>query len=413
MRPRLSRSRQREFWRLVGAGVPWRQAGAPVGMSLKTAQCWFGKAGGMPPLSLAEPSRELSLSDRELIFERLTDGWSYAAIGRELGRPTSTVTRELDLHRKDPRRPRAEPRGRETPRPGFTRQRLNYSPSVAQARADAAKARPKRSKLASCPRLRAEVEVRLKLNHSPEQISARLVLDFPDDPEMRVSHETIYRSLYVQGRGALKHELTRHLRTGRALRKPRRKQGQRLQRIKDMVSISERPPEVEDRAVPGHWEGDLITGEQNQSAIGTLVERKTGFVMLLHLPDDHGALAVQQAMITKMSQLPEILRQTLTWDQGIEMANHAQIAAATDLDIYFCDPHSPWQRGSNENTNGLLRQYFPKGGDLSFWGAGYLDQVAAELNNRPRKRLDWKTPAEALDELLLRPTDPPSVAKTA
>jgi IS30 family transposase len=257
------------------------------------------------------------------------------------------------------------------------------------------------------------VEARLKLNHSPEQISARLVIDFPDDPEMRVSHETIYQSLYVQGRGALKRELARHLRTGRKLRKPRRKPDQRLTRIKDMVSISERPPEVEDRAVPGHWEGDLITGEQNQSAIGTLVERKTGFLLLLYLPDDHGAVAVQNAMINKISRLPELLRQTLTWDQGIEMANHVQIAAATDLDIYFCDPHSPWQRGSNENTNGLLRQYFPKGTDLSFWGEGYLDHVAAELNNRPRKRLGWKTPAEALDQLLSEPTDPPSVAMTA
>jgi transposase, IS30 family len=413
MRPRLSRSCQRQFWRLVRSGVPWRQAGAPVGMSLTTAKCWFGKSGGMPPLSLAEPSRELSLLDRELIFERLKEGLSYAAIARELGRPTSTVTRELDLHRKDKRRPRAEPKGRETPRPGTNRQRLNYSPSVAQARADAVKARPKISKLAGNPRLRKEVEARLKLNHSPEQISARLVIDFPDDPEMRVSHETIYRALYVQGRGALNRELTRHLRTGRALRKPHRKPDQRLQRIPNMVSISERPPEVEDRAVPGHWEGDLIIGEQSQSAIGTLVERKTGFVMLLHLPDNHGALAVQQAMIAKMSQLPEILRQTLTWDQGIEMANHAQIAAATDLDIYFCDPHSPWQRGSNENTNGLLRQYFPKSTDLSFWGPGYLDSVAAELNNRPRKRLDWRTPAEALDQLLSNPSNPPSVAMTA
>ena len=165
--------------------------------------------------------------------------------------------------------------------------------------------------------------------------------------------------------------------------------------------------------MPGHWEGDLIVGKDSKSAMGTLVERKTGFVMLLHLPDDHGALTVQEAMITKMSELPEMLRQTLTWDQGIEMANHAQIAAATDLAIYFCDPHSPWQRGSNENTNGLLRQYFPKGTDLSFWGAGYLDYVAAELNNRPRKRLSWRTPAEALDQLLSNPTNPPSVAMTA
>jgi transposase, IS30 family len=202
MRSRLSRSSQREFWRLVRSGVPWRQAAAPVGMSLKTAQCWFGKAGGMPSLLLAEPSRELSLCDRELIFEGLSDGLSYAAIARQLGRPTSTVTREVDLHRKDPRRPRAEPKGRERPRPGFKRQRLNYSPSVAQFRADAAKARPKTAKLAGNPRLRKEVVARLKQNHSPEQISARLVIDFPDDLEMRVSPETIYQSLYIQGRGA-------------------------------------------------------------------------------------------------------------------------------------------------------------------------------------------------------------------
>jgi transposase, IS30 family len=325
---------------------------------------------------------------------------------------TSTVTRELEANRLNERRPRAVPLGERAGTRGPVPMAPNYSPWTAQQRFESRLARPKTSKLAGHDRLRKEVVDRLNLNHSPEQISHRLMLDFPDDLEMRVSHETIYRSLYVQGRGALKRELTRHLRTGRALRKPRRRAGQRLHRIKNMVSISERPPEVEDRAVPGHWEGDLITGEQNQSAIGTLVERKTGFTMLLHLPVDHSALAVQEAMIAKMSQLPAILRQTLTWDQGIEMANHVQVAAATDLDIYFCDPHSPWQRGSNENTNGLLRQYFPKGTDLSRWGPGYLDYVAAELNNRPRKRLGWKTPAEALDELLSKPTDPPAVAMT-
>ena len=180
-----------------------------------------------------------------------------------------------------------------------------------------------------------------------------------------------------------------------------------------MINISERPAEADDRSVPGHWEGDLITGTENKSAIGTLVERSTGFVLLLHLPNDHGAVAVQNAMITATSALPQTLRRTLTWDQGIEMANHAQIAAATDLDIYFCDPHSPWQRGSNENTNGLLRQYFPKSSDLSIWGPGFLDHVAAELNNRPRKRLSWTTPAEALDQLLSNPPDPHTVAITA
>jgi IS30 family transposase len=322
------------------------------------------------------------------------------------------VTRELDVNRLSPSRPRAVPLGERAGSRGPVRSTPNYSPSIAQQRFEARLARPKTAKLAQHDRLRAEVAAKLSQNHSPEQISHRLVADFPDDPEMRVSHETIYQSLYVQGRGALKRELARHLRTGRSLRKPQRKSGQRLGRIKDMVSISDRPAEVEDRAVPGHWEGDLIIGEGSRSAIGTLVERKTGFVLLLHLPDDHGALAVQRAMIVKMSELPQLLRRTLTWDQGIEMANHVQIAAATDLDIYFCDPHSPWQRGSNENTNGLLRQYFPKGTDLSRWGPGYLDYVAAELNNRPRKRHTWKTPADTLDQLLSKSTEPPTVAMT-
>jgi IS30 family transposase len=244
------------------------------------------------------------------------------------------------------------------------------------------------------------VEQQLRFKHSPEQISRRLRVDFPDDLEMRVSPETIYQSLYVQGRGALKSELAQCLRTGRALRKPRRKAGNRRNRLEGMVSISERPPDVDDRAVPGHWEGDLITGAQNKSAIGTLVERATGFVMLLYLPHSHKAPDVQGAMITAMASLPRRLRQTLTWDQGQEMANHIQISAATDLDIFFCDPHSPWQRGTNENTNGLLRQYFPKFTDLSGYHRDYLEFVAGELNRRPRKRLGWRTPAEALDQVL-------------
>ena len=245
----------------------------------------------------------------------------------------------------------------------------------------------------------------------------RLRQDFPDDPEMWVSHETIYQSLFVQGRGALRRELTTCLRTGRALRRPHRQaagtRAARTRRIPDMVNISERPAEVADRAVPGHWEGDLILGSvASGSANGTLVERATRYVLLLHLPDNHTALTVQEAMVAKMSELPEQLLRTLTWDQGIEMTNHARIAAATGLDIYFCDPHSPWQRGTNENTNGLLRQYFPKGTDLSRWGPGYLDNIAAELNNRPRKTLDWRTPAEALDQLLSNPSEPPGVATT-
>ena len=254
------------------------------------------------------------------------------------------------------------------------------------------------------------MQSRLARKHSPEQIARRLRKKFPDQPEMWVSHETIYQSIYVQGRGALKRELAVCLRTGRAIRRPRRSGEARRGRIKDMVNISERPAEVEDRAVPGHWEGDLITGKENKSAIGTLVERTTGFVMLLHLPERHGAIEVQEAMIQTLAQLPDRLRGSVTWDQGIEMANHAQITLATDVKIYFCDPASPWQRGLNENTNGLLRQYFPKGTDLSGYHPDYLAYVANELNDRPRKRLDWDTPTEALTALLSKPTDPDGVA---
>jgi len=288
-----------------------------------------------------------------------------------------------------------------------------YRASTAQQRTERRARRPRPGKLAKNERLRDEVQTRLNDRHSPEQIVKRLVRDFPDDAEMRVSHETIYRSIYVQGRGNLRRELHQCLRTGRARRKPRRRADERRGRIPNMVLISERPPEVADRAVPGHWEGDLIMGAEGKSAIGTLVERMTRFVMLLHLPDDHGALALQEAMVAKMAVLPAILRKTLTWDQGKEMANRIAIAEAIDLDIYFCDPHSPWQRGSNENTNGLLRQYFAKGNDLSVFPADYLDYVAAKLNTRPRKTLDWNTPAEALDELLSDPSKPPAVATTA
>ena len=403
-RPRPSRESQRRFWGLIRAGCSVAAASADLGVSDRTGQLWMSKAGGMPSLSLApESGRHLSRLDREAIYIGLVLCSTYAEIARSIDRSTSTVTRELDVNRLYPRQRRAVPGGRV----GTARGRR-----IAQQRFEARLSRPKPSKIDSSPRLRDEVQSRLITHHSPEQICRRLAEDFPDDLELRVSHETIYRSLYVQGRGGLKRELTRHLRTGRALRQPQRRPDRRLNRIPDMINISERPAEARDRAVPGHWEGDLITGELNKSAIGTLVERATGFVLLLHLPDDHSAAAVQKAMIEKMSQLPATLRRTLTWDQGIEMANHAEIAKATDLDIFFCDPHSPWQRGSNENTNGLLRQYFPKSTDLSFWGPGVLDHVADELNNRPRKRHGWKTPAEALDQLLSNPPGPTTVATT-
>ncbi|BBY07396.1 hypothetical protein MNVI_27140 [Mycobacterium noviomagense] len=257
-----------------------------------------------------------------------------------------------------------------------------------------------------------EVVQRLEQRHSPEQIAGRLREDFPDDPEMWVSHETIYQAMYVQPRGELARQVKAALRTGRTQRKPQgRSTIDTRGRIKDMINISERPAEADDRAIPGHWEGDLIIGQNQASQIGTLVERTTGFVMLLHLSEDRSAATVAEAMSAAIPKIPEVLRRSLTWDQGKEMALHTKITEATGLPIYFCDPHSPWQRGTNENTNGLLRQYFPKGTDLSFHGPGILDNVAAELNARPRKRFNWRTPAEELDRLLSDPSA--SVAATA
>jgi transposase, IS30 family len=391
---------QRVFWQQVAAGVSVVDAAVVAGIGRPTGQRLFARAGGVVPSIVQQPTgRSLSMAEREEIACLHAAKRGVRAIARELGRAPSTVSREL--------RRNAGGRG-------------VYRASTAQQQADAAARRPKPAKLAVNLPLRREVQDRLRENRSPEQIAARLRLDFPDDPEMWVSHETIYQSLFVQGRGALRRELTACLRTGRAMRRPRkqvqaRNSRQGRERIKDMVLISERP-DLEDRAVPGHWEGDLITGAENRSAIGTLVERKTRFLILLHLPDigpgSHGALAVQQAMITAMADLPAFLRKSLTWDQGIEMANHAQISDATGLKIYFCDPASPWQRGTNENTNGLLRQYFPKGTDLSFHGPGILERVAIEMNNRPRKTLDWKNPAEALDELLSQHDNNPGVAPT-
>jgi IS30 family transposase len=321
----------------------------------------------------------LSVREREEIAVGLAAGQSLRSIAGRLGRAPSTVSREV----------RRNSRGRRA-----------YRALAAQGHAQHRAGRPKTAKLAGNAELREWVQARLKENWSPEQISVMLRREFPGRPEMRVSHETIYQAIYVQGRGALRRELAACLRTGRALRKPRRTDGERRGKIPGMVMISERPAEAEDRAVPGHWEGDLILGAGGRSAIGTLVERSTRFVLLLHLPDGHGAGQVAAAMTAVPGTLPAALRRSLTWDQGSEMTGHARIALATDLEIYFCDPHSPRQRGSNENTNGLLRQYFPKGTDLSVHSRGHLDEVAAELNSRPRKTLGWKTPAQALDEVL-------------
>ena len=387
------------FWDRVRAGLSPAEAAMTVGVSVHGGRNWFVERGGVMPRSPrpAVQRPRLSFEQREEIALLRASGESNASIARAVGCHRATVGRELVA-------------GSTT----FPDRRPRYKASVAQAAADRRARRSGAGKLATHPRLHREVQTGLEEEYSPEQISARLKMDFPEDPEMRVSHETIYKALYVQGRGELRRDLHKRLRTGRALRKTRRAVGARRGKIPDMVNIADRPPEVEDRAVPGHWEGDLIMGSTaSNSAIGTLVERATRYVMLLHLPDGHGADAVQDAMVEAMSRLPQTLRRTLTWDQGREMTNHVKIAAATGLDIYFCDPHSPWQRGSNENTNGLLRQYFPKGTHLSVYQADYLDHVARKLNRRPRKTLDWRTPAEALDELLSPPSNPNGVASTA
>jgi transposase, IS30 family len=403
---------RRRFWLLIGTGAFAADAAASVGVDSTTGERWFRDAGGMPPISLDPPSsRYLCLADREQILAGISAGDSIRAIARRLGRAPSTIQRELRgnmFHQQYRSRRSLDPHA-----PGpQVRVPWKYSPSRAQGKGERARARPKVATLAGNARLHDQVQTWLLEKYSPEQISHRLRCDFAQDPEMRVSHETIYQSLYVQGRGALRRDLTACLRTGRTLRRPRRRVGERRERITDMVNIADRPPEVDDRRIPGHWEGDLITGAHNGSAIGTLVERTTGFVLLLHLPDSHGATQVADQMITQMSRLPDLLRKTVTWDQGIEMSEHARISLATDLDIYFCDPHSPWQRGSNENTNGLLRQYFPKGTDLSGYHPDYLDYVAAQLNDRPRKRHNWQTPREVLTTLLNNPT-PPTVASTS
>jgi IS30 family transposase len=386
----------------------------------------------MPSVSRAPLSgRFLSFAEREEIAILRAKGCRGREIARRLGRSPSTISREL--------RRNAATRGG-----GF-----EYRATTAQWHADRRARRPKMAKLAANPRLRGYVHDRLAgviaapdgravsgpevrwigrrrgrrqarrwaRSWSPEQIANRLRVDFPDDESMRISHEAIYQALYVQGRGALRRELSACLRTGRALRVPRaRTRGRGKHFVSPEVMISERPPEAADRAVPGHWEGDLILG-LGSSAIGTLVERSTRFTILLHLPRmdghgqprvhngpalaGHGAEAVRDAIASKVTTLPEQLRRSLTWDQGAEMAQHAQLRIDTGLAIYFCDPHSPWQRATNENTNGLLRQYFPKGTDLSRHTATELDAVAAALNSRPRKTLDYKTPAETLNEHLL------------
>ena len=444
------REARRRFWMGIAGGRTSETAAAEAGVSPAVGGRWFRVSGGMPPTHLAPSTppvstRYLSFPEREQLALLRAQGLGVRACACRLGRAPSTISREL--------RRNAATRGRT----------FDYRATTAQWHADRAARRPKPTKLATHAPLRQDVEERLAgaieapggapargptvawagrrhgpRQHrrwgrawSPEQIARRLTLDFPDDPTMRISHEAIYQALYVQGRGALRRELTACLRTGRALRVPRaRTRGKGKGFVPAELLISERPAEAGDRAVPGHWEGDLILG-LGSSAIGTLVERTTRFTFLLHLPRmaghaagarttdtkngpalaGHGAMAVREAITRVIRTLPAELRRSLTWDQGAEMAEHARLRIDADLAVYFCDPHSPWQRGTNENTNGLLRQYFPKGTDLSAHGESDLAAVALALNTRPRKTLGWRTPAEALDELL-RSAQTQSVATT-
>lgn len=431
--PSLQREVERLFWIEIAKGLIPAAAAAAVDASQPVGQRWFHNAGGMPPFSLQPLSgRYLSFQEREEIALLRVQGKGVRQIARAIGRDPSTISREL-------RRNVAT----RTANPG-------YRASVAQWKAELAQKRPKPAKLVTNPALRAYVEERLSgqisrpngtivtgpppprftgngkphRKHrawtrawSPEQISQRIRLDFPHDESMRISHEAIYQSLYIEGRGALKRELVWCLRTGRALRAPReRSKRVTWAHVTPETLISERPVEVEDRAVPGHWEGDLLIGLE-RSAIGTVVERTTRFTMLVHLPREegyrhketpkngpalggYGALTMKNALTNTMSTLPTQLARSLTWDRGKEMSAHAQFKVATGIPVFFADPSSPWQRGTNENTNGLLRQYFPKGTDLSRWSADDLEAVAHALNTRPRKALGWKTPAEAFDEHL-------------
>lgn len=436
---------EREFWLRIGQGLPTAKAAEAVGVSEVIGGRWFREGGGMPPMTLAEATgRYLSFVEREEIAILRALGHGPCEIGRRIGRDASTISREL----------RRNAATRST-NPG-------YRATTAQWKSEIAAKRPKQAKLVTNPRLREYVQDRLAGNvrrpdgtpvagprtppwkglnkprrqdrrwstaWSPEQIAQRLRLEFPDDESMRISHEAIYQSLFIQGRGALKRELVTCLRTGRALREPRARSRNKAQgHVTATVVLSERPAEAQDRAMPGHWEGDLIIGT-GRSAIGTLVERSSRSTLLVHLPrlegwgekpsvkngpslGGYGAVAMNAALTASMTALPAQLRKTLTWDRGKELAWHAQFTLETGTKVFFADPHSPWQRPTNENTNGLLRQYFPKGTDLSRWSTEDLEAVAYTLNNRPRKILGWKTPAEVFEDQL-RSLHQPGVATTS
>ena len=370
------------FWAAMARGEFVTAAAAEAGTYREKGTRWLIAENGIRPRRGRDhKGRCLTFAEREEIALGRARGESMRAIAARLGRSPSTISREL---------------ARNGTGAG------GYRATAAHALAYHRASRPKPAKLVVNQRLRGRVEEDLRRRYSPEQIAGRLRRQFPDDPEMRVSPETIYQSLYVQSRGALRRDLTKCLRTGRALRRPCRQANRRRNQIPDMINITQRPAEADDRAVPGHWEGDLIIGKNNRSAIGTLVERTTGYTMLVHLPDGYAAEQVRDALTEKIKTIPEILKASLTWDQGIEMREWKEVSVAADIDIYFCDPHSPWQRATSENTNGLLRQYFPKGTDLSVHSALDLDWVATELNDRPRKRLGFAKPIEEIGPLLLR-----------
>jgi transposase, IS30 family len=375
---RFSEEDRATIWDMREAGVPVKRIAKHLGRQNSSLRRFIADHGGRRPTARERSELRLTLVEREEISRGLAAGWSIRAIAEELGRSPSTVCREVNANGG----------------------RAKYRALVADRAAARRALRPKRAKLAECRRLRGVVERKLEARWSPEQISAWLALEYRNRPEMQVSHETIYQSLFVQSRGALRKELHSCLRSGRAMRRAKAYvkanhigQG----KLKDMVMISERPAEVKDRAVPGHWEGDLIFGKK-MTSVGTLVERHSRYVILLKLPNGHNAEAVRKVMTKRILTLPAQLRRSITWDQGCEMAQHVQFTIDTGVQIYFCDPKSPWQRGSNENTNGLLRQYLPRSSDLSQCTQRELDAIARSLNTRPRQTLGWMTPSQAFAE---------------
>lgn len=370
----LSRAELERVWARRKEGESLSDIARALGTSLSSVFGIVARQGGVPPRPRRRSSRVLSLAEREEISRSLAAGRSLRAIARTLGRAPSTISREILRHGD----------------------RSHYRATTADVTAWRRAQRPKRCRLATHGRLRRAVAAKLALAWSPQQIAGWLVSEYPDDPTMRVSHETIYRTLYVQTRGVLKKQLLAYLRRQRTMRRSRRAMntGQGRGQIVDAVSISERPPTIEDRAVPGHWEGDLLAGARN-SHIATLVERRSRYVHLVKV-DGKDTANVVSALIREVQRLPKGLMASLTWDRGTEMAQHHQFSVATDVAVYFCDPRSPWQRGSNENTNGLLRQYFPHGTDLRPFTQRQLDKVAQQLNTRPRETLGFKTPAATL-----------------